>query len=204
MYKAAMGYGCPDSAPQICGQDSNANSRLFWQLYRGAWQLKWYGDPRGSFTYLKPGNTISMGNHPNASCGRQSFKLKSQATAKLYYYTPYAPNKAALDNLWGEGNSCSAYGNRNFWRQFWTWFGSPVAGGYLLKSSTSETYLVNQSTSKRYLITSQAMISDFGPLGPLGTVSDAYMSSFTDGGELKNLVSDATGARYLITSGQKR
>lgn len=203
MYKAAMGYGCPDSAPQICGQDSNANSRLFWQLYRGAWQLKWYGDPRGSFTYLKPGNTISMGNHPNASCGRQSFKLKSQATAKLYYYTPYAPNKAALDNLWGEGNSCSAYGNRNFWRQFWTWFGSPVAGGYLLKSSTSQTYLVNQSSSKRYLITSQSMISDFGPLGPLGTVSDAYMSSFTDGGELKNLVADSTGARYLITSGQK-
>ena len=34
MYKAAMGYGCPDSAPQVCGQDSNKNSRLFWQLYR--------------------------------------------------------------------------------------------------------------------------------------------------------------------------
>lgn len=203
MYKAAMGYGCPDSAPEICGQDSNASSKLFWQLYRAAWQLRWYGDPRGSFTFLKPGKTISMGNHPNASCGRQSFKLKSQATAKLYYYTPYAPNKAALDNLWGEGNSCSAYGNRNFWRQFWTWFGSPVAGGYLLKSSTSQTYLVNQTTSKRYLISNEAMISDFSPLGPLGTVSEIYISSFTDGGELKNLVADSTGARYLITSGQR-
>ena len=203
MYKAAMGYGCPDSAPEICGQDSHSTSRLFWQLYRAAWQLRWYGDPRGSFTYLKPGKIISMGYNPNSSCGKKSFKLKSQATANLYYYTPYVPNKAALDNLWGSGDSCSAYGNRNFWRQFWTWFGSPVAGGYLLKSSTSQTYLVNQTTSKRYLITSESMVGDFEPLGPVGTVSEEYIASFTDGGELKPLVSDAAGKRYLIASGLK-
>lgn len=203
MYKAAMGYGCPDSAPQICGQDSNSKSRLFWQLYRAAWQLRWYGDPRGSFTYLKPGKTISMGYNPKATCGRQSFKLKSQATAKLYYYTPYVPNTAALRNLWGTGDGCSAYGNRNFWRQFWTWFGSPVAGGYLLKASSNQTYLVNQDSSKRYLISDETMIADFQPLGPLGTVSDAYMDSFTDAGVLKPLVSDAAGNRYLIASGLK-
>jgi hypothetical protein len=203
MYKAAMGYGCPDSAPEICGQDSNSKSRLFWQLYRAAWQLRWYGDPRGSFTYLKPGKFISMGYNPKDSCGRKSFKLKSQATANLYYYTPYVPNKAALDNLWGTGDTCSAYGNRNFWRQFWTWFGSPVAGGYLLKSSTSQTYLVNQTTSKRYLITNESMVADFEPLGPLGTVSEDYIASFIDAGELKPLVSDAAGKRYLIASGLK-
>lgn len=203
MYKAAMGYGCPDSAPQICGQDSNSKSRLFWQLYRAAWQLRWYGDPRGSFTYLKPGKTISMGYNPKSTCGRQTFKLKSQATAKLYYYTPYVPNTAALRNLWGTGDGCSAYGNRNFWRQFWTWFGSPVAGGYLLKSSSSQTYLVNQDSSKRYLISDESMIADFQPLGPLGTVSDAYMQSFTDAGSLKPLVADAAGNRYLIASGLK-
>ena len=203
MYKAAMGYGCPDSAPQICGQDSNNTSRLFWQMYRAGWQLKWYGDPRGSFTYLKPGTTISMGYHPNASCGKKSFKLKSQATANLYYYTPYTPNAAALANLWGSGDACSAYGNRNFWRQFWTWFGSPVAGGYLLKSSTSETYLVNQNTSTKYLVTSDAMAADFKPLGPIGTVSETYMNSFTDGGQLKSLVADQSGNRWLIASGSK-
>lgn len=204
MYKAAMGYGCPDSAPQICGQDSKADSRLFWQLYRAAWQLRWYGDPRGSFTYLKPGKTISMGYHPSSSCGRKSFQLKSQATAKLYYYTPYTPNAAALNNLWGTGDSCSAYGNRNFWRTFWTWFGSPVAGSYLLKSSSNETYLVNQDTNKRYQITDAALIDDFAPLGPVGTISDAYMASFTNAGELKRLVQDATTAkRYMIVSGLK-
>lgn len=203
MYKAAMGYGCPDSAPEICGQDSNSKSRLFWQLYRAAWQLRWYGDPRGSFTYLKPGKYISMGYNPNDACGRKSFKLKSQSTANLYYYTPYVPNKAALDNLWGSGDSCSAYGNRNFWRQFWTWFGSPVAGGYLLKSSTSQTYLVNQTTSKRYLITNDSMVADFEPLGPLGTVSEDYIASFIDAGTLKPLVADEAGKRYLIASGLK-
>jgi hypothetical protein len=203
MYKAAMGYGCPDSAPQICGQDSNSKSRLFWQMYRAAWQLKWYGDPRGSFTYLRPGTMISMGYNPKASCGRQTFKLKSQATAKLYYYTPYVPNKSALKNLWGSGDSCGAYGNRNFWRQFWTWFGSPVAGGYLLKSSTNETFLVNQDSGKRYLITQDSMISDFKPLGPIGTVSEAYLSSFTDAGELKSVVSDSAGKRYMIVDGFK-
>lgn len=204
MYKAAMGYGCPDSAPQICGQDSNSNSRLFWQLYRAAWQLRWYGDPRGSFTYLKPGNTISMGYNPNSACGKKSFKLKSQATAKLYYYTPYTPNTAALNNLWGTGDSCSAYGNRNFWRTFWTWFGSPVAGSYLLKSSSNDTYLVNQDTNKRFLITDATLIDDFAPLGPVGTISDAYMASFADAGQLKRLVQDASNAkRYLIVSGLK-
>ena len=203
MYKAAMGYGCPDSAPEICGQDSHSQSRLFWQLYRAAWQLRWYGDPRGSFTYLKPGKIISMGYNPKSSCGKKSFKLKSQATANLYYYTPYVPNKAALDNLWGSGDSCSAYGNRNFWRQYWTWFGSPVAGGYLLKSSTSQTYLVNQTTSKRFLITNESMVADFEPLGPVGTISEEYIASFVDGGELKPLVADSAGKRYLIASGLK-
>lgn len=204
MYKAAMGYGCPDSAPQICGQDSNSSSRLFWQMYRAGWQLRWYGDPRGSFTYLKPGKTINMGYHPSSSCGKKSFKLKSQATAKLYYYTPYTPNAAALNNLWGSGDSCSAYGNRNFWRQFWTWFGSPVAGSYIIKTSANETFLVNQDTQKRYKITDETLIEDFDPLGPVGSISESFMATFTDAGDLKSLVQDqSTQKRYLILDGFK-
>ena len=56
MYRAALGYGCPDSKPEICGKGSTITG-LFNQLYRGAGQLQWYGDPRGSFTYLKVGTT---------------------------------------------------------------------------------------------------------------------------------------------------
>jgi hypothetical protein len=52
--------------------------------------------------------------------------IKNKATARLYVYTPYTPNKAALTNLYGLGDSCSTYGNRNFWRIFNDWFGSSV------------------------------------------------------------------------------
>ena len=50
--------------------------------------------------------------------------IRNQATAALYIYTPYRPNQGALNNLYGTGDSCSSYGNRNFWRMFTDWFGS--------------------------------------------------------------------------------
>jgi len=53
--------------------------------------------------------------------------LQNQATAGLYNYTPYQPNQAALNNLYGSGDACSAYGNRNFWRIYIDWFGSPTS-----------------------------------------------------------------------------
>ena len=137
MYKAAMGYGCPDSAPQVCGQDSNKNSRLFWQLYRAAWQMKYYGHPQGTIKYYKPGAVHNIQYHPKTSCGKTAVYVESQATANLYYYTPYQPNTAALNNLGGTGDSCSAYGNRNFWRYFWSWFGNPTVGVNLIRSSAA-------------------------------------------------------------------
>ncbi|WP_213814356.1 DUF4214 domain-containing protein [Glaciihabitans sp. dw_435] len=61
-----------------------------------------------------------------ATCGYKSVTISNKATAALYYYTPYTPNKAALANLYGTGDACSSYGNRNFWRYFTDWFGSTV------------------------------------------------------------------------------
>jgi hypothetical protein len=49
--------------------------------------------------------------------------IQNQATAGLYNYTPYQPNAAALAAGYGTGDSCSAYGNRNFWLYFRDWFG---------------------------------------------------------------------------------
>lgn len=34
-----------------------------------------------------------------------------------------------MSNLYGTGDSCSAYGNRNFWRMYTDWFGSATGGG---------------------------------------------------------------------------
>lgn len=198
MYKAAMGYGCPDSNPAICGTDSNAQSRLFWQLYRASWQLRWYGDPRGRFTYLKPGRDISVLYHPTNNCGKKTFKLANQATAKLYYYTPYTPNQAALNNLYGNGDSCSAYGNRNFWRWYWKWFGSPVAGGFILRSNSSDYYLIINNS--KFRLSSSDLLGAFGPLGA-GVISQAYLDSIPTGSDLTRIIKDPAGTVYFVDGG---
>ncbi len=198
MYRAAMGYGCPDSDPGICGK---VWTGLFNQLYKGAGQLQWYGDPRGSFTYLKVGRTANIRYHPNESCGTKPVLIKSIATTALYYYTPYTPNDAALKNLYGTGDSCSAYGNRNFWRFFSDWFGSPIGGGFLLKSETSPTYLIVDNN--KYLISDPAMIEALKPLGPLGVISQDYLDSFATASTLNRLIKSATGQYWFFDEGKK-
>jgi LysM repeat protein len=204
MYRAAMGYGCPDSDPGICGK---VWTGLFNQLYKAAGQFQWYGDPNGSFTYLRPGRQISISYHPTASrnCGKQTFTLKSQATANLYYYTPFVPNKASLANLRGTGDGCSAYGNRNFWRFYWDWFGSPIGGGFLLKSSTSDPYFV--SNDIKYPLSDPALVKELGPLGPLGEISKEYLDSFKTGIALTRIIKSApvnnVSVYYFISAGKK-
>jgi len=215
MYRAALGYGCPDTQPAICGKGSKITG-LFNQLYRGAGQLQWYGDPRGSFTYLKVGTNVkvkyqadfcearnSSGNCTKwvDRCGSKVFQLKSQASAALYYYTPYTPNDTALKNLYGSGDTCSAYGNRNFWRFYTDWFGSTIGGGFLLQSEGSPTYLIVDST--RYEVKDVNLIEALKPLGPLGTVSKVYLDSFKDGGQLTPLVQSATKKLYFVSEGKK-
>jgi hypothetical protein len=125
-YRSAMGYGCPDTA------DCDVNYYgFFQQVYKGASQLKRYGNPPGSgsnFTRYPVGRSVAVQYNPNAACGSGQVYIENKATAALYYYTPYQPNTAALNNLYGIGDNCSAYGNRNFWRIFSDWFGSPTGG----------------------------------------------------------------------------
>lgn len=198
MYRAAMGYGCPDSDPAICGKVFVGLSN---QLFRAASQLRWYGNPEGSFTYLKPGKTVSVRYSPKADCGTRSFEMKSQATANLYYYTPYTPNQAALDNLYGTGDGCSAYGNRNFWRFFHDWFGSPISGSYLLKSANSQTFLIVNAS--KYLVSSPQLTSSLRTLGPVGEISQGYLDSFSFAGEMNQLVKDPDGVNYLLVDGSR-
>ena len=204
MYRAAMGYGCPDNDPAICGK---VWVGLFNQLYKAAGQFQWYGDPNGSFTYLRPGREVSIAYNEVASknCGRKTFTLKSQATANLYYYTPYTPNQAALDNLRGVGDRCSAYGNRNFWRFYWDWFGSPIGGGFLLKSSTSDTYFI--SNDVKYPLADPTLVDALAPLGPLGEISQDYLNSFATGIPMNRLVKtpayNGVSAYFFVSKGKK-
>ncbi len=142
-FRSATGYGCPDGA--AC----NSNYYGFYnQVYRAAWQ----------FNYERQSPNLAAGKHraginntvlysPIASCGSSSVFIENQATASLYNYTPYQPNQAALDNLYGSAPPCGAYGNRNFWRMFIDWFGTNrtnINYGWVLESQ--EAYVNSART----------------------------------------------------------
>lgn len=120
-FNAAMGQGCPDTA----GCDPNY-AGFFYQVYGAARQMKIYAEGRW-FTYYAPGKTWNILYNPNRNCGSAPVYVENTATAALYYYTPYQPNRAALNAGYGEGDGCSAYGNRNFFQYFSDWFGSPTS-----------------------------------------------------------------------------
>jgi hypothetical protein len=122
-YLYAMGAHCPDSS----GCDSNYAGFSI-QISESAALFRYYLDNMTQpwWPYKKPGNNSILYN-PNTGCGSSNVSVVTSATAALYTYTPYQPNGAALNNMYGSGDSCSAYGNRNFWRQYNDWFGSPYA-----------------------------------------------------------------------------
>ena len=199
MYSAATGYGCPDSDPGICGK---VFSGLFNQLYKAAGQFRWYGNPASPFSRIKIGKVNNILYNPKSSCGTAPILIKNQATADLYYYTPYTPNAAAIKNLYGTGDSCSAYGNRNFWRFYTDWFGSTVGGGFLLRSAASGTFLIVDNN--KYLISDPDLVKALTPLGPLGTISQDYLDSFTTAPIVLNrLVKSVTNQYYFLDGGQK-
>lgn len=118
-YSAATGQSCPDTAP--CDP---RYSGFFYQVYYAARQFEVYRLNPTSFGY-RAGRWNNILYSPNLSCGTRSVFIANQATAALYIYTPYTPNAASLANLYGTGDACSTYGNRNFWRLFTDWFGNP-------------------------------------------------------------------------------
>jgi phage FluMu protein Com len=116
--KIAMGYACPDTAP--C---ASKYFGFYNQVYSAASQFKRYTDPSSNFWASKPvGVRQPILYHPNAKCGTKRVRIDNAATHALYIYTPYTPNAAALANLRGTGDSCSSYGNSNFWEYYQYWF----------------------------------------------------------------------------------
>lgn len=111
----AMGQACPDTAP--CDP---AYMGIGVQIISGATQLKTYKAAR----FARQPGVHNIQYSPTASCGTKRITIENYATAALYNYTPYTPNDAALRNLYGIGDGCSSYGNRNFWRDYIDWFGS--------------------------------------------------------------------------------
>lgn len=130
-YDKATGFGCPDTA--ACNP---AFSGFASQVYFAARQFQRYAaGAAGSYragrtnTIAYAPATAAYDNINNARCGTSSVFIANKATAGLYSYTPYRPNQAALNAGYGTGDSCSSYGNRNFYSYFTDWFGSTQSLG---------------------------------------------------------------------------
>lgn len=155
-YRKAMGFGCPDTAP------CDAQYYGFYnQVTSAARQYVIYKNNPNSYRHVA-GKTNPVLYNPTSSCGNSGVYISSTATAGLYNYTPYQPNQAALSNLYGAGDGCSAYGNRNFWTMYSNMFGSTSA-------APTYTYSVN---SKQYYSDAafQNRISDTPSIEPGSTV----------------------------------
>lgn len=125
-YRYAMGSHCPDSGPGGSANCDTNYAGFSIQIYSAAELMRWYLDSMDQswWTYKKPGVNYVLWNVTQRGCGGANVTIRGKATAALYTYTPYQPNDAALNNMYGTGDSCSAYGNRNFWRVYWDWFGN--------------------------------------------------------------------------------
>lgn len=120
-YRSATGYGCPDTA--ACdSQYYGLENQLDWaaKMFRAIMN----NSPTWYTPYVLGNNYIRY--NPVASCGGTNVLIQNRATQALYNYTPYQPNASALATEYGSGDSCGAYGNRNFYVYFKDWFGSPT------------------------------------------------------------------------------
>ena len=112
-FDIAMSFGCSDSAscqPEFKG--------FFNQINTASQSFK--RTPQPPFVV---GAADSIQYAPSTSCGTKTVTIKNRSTARLYTYTPYVPDAAALA---GHTDSCAQFGNLNFWTIFNGWFSFSV------------------------------------------------------------------------------
>lgn len=195
-FDKATGFSCPDTAP--CDP---AYSGFFYQVYNAARQFKNYAATPTRWNY-QAGRTNYIQYHPNAACGSSPVFIRNQATAGLYIYTPYQPNAAALANLYGTGDGCSAYGNRNFWRIFTDWFGSPTTDSDLVRTvDNASVYLLSGKT--KHPVTSMAVLNALAPLGKVTYVSQAQLNKYATAHPVGRSLRSPDGTIYFYDSGIK-
>lgn len=195
-YAAAMGQGCPDTAacdPRYAG--------FFYQVYYAARQMQIYAEGRW-FKYYAPGKTWNILYHhiPQRNCGSAPVYVQNIATSALYYYTPYQPNAASLRAGYGTGDSCSSYGNRNFYNYFKDWFGAPQgpSDGPIMVPGGDKIYLL--MGGKKHHITSPEDLAPFEKaLHTVTMVSTSFMNALPEGPRVTRYVHDPrTGTLYLL------
>jgi hypothetical protein len=198
-FRSATGYGCPDTA--AC--DSTYYG-FFNQVYNAAHQFKVYQSTPTRWNY-QAGRSNRILWHPNADCGSSQVTIRNQATAGLYIYTPYQPNAAALRNLYGTGDSCSSYGNRNFWRLYTDWFGSTSDGpvSAFVKTATDDSvYLI--SGGQKHPVTDFGVYQTLSALGGISTVARSYLDALPTGNTASELVRDPADGTVSLVQGDRR
>lgn len=140
-YRAATGYGCPDTA--------DCDAQYYGFTNQVSWAAKMFrrildNDPNWYTPYILGNNYIQY--NPVAACGGSMVNIQNRATQALYNYTPYQPNQAALNADWGMAD-CGAYGNRNFYLYFTSWFGSTHAADYSWQLVSQYAYTDESKTT---------------------------------------------------------
>jgi len=195
-YQSAMGYGCPDYQP--CSSGYAGFSK---QVISAAWQFRQYTTNPNNFNFAGE-TTRYIQYNPDKSCGGSNVFIQNQATANLYNYTPYQPNKAALDAPWGTTVTCGAYGNLDFFQYFTSWFGSTYLPLVFKTADSDKVYMLNGS--KYYYIPSSKILSAYGfSRKDIGVVTSNLMKLYQSGGTLSNRTRVDGGSEiYLVDHGQ--
>lgn len=202
-YKSATGYGCPDSTPGVCNSNYygftnqvNHSANMFNSIMTS--NPNWYSP------YVLGNNNILW--NPSTSCGTNTVNIQNLATVALYDYTPYQPNQAALNAGYGNGDSCSSYGNRNFYLYFTDWFGStkvydPYGWSVVKTANDSALYLVVGNT-KRWIPTG-TIYNDWGlSIKSTDIVTQSYLDSIPTIPELGRL-GYYNNNYYYVNNGKK-
>ena len=211
-YRSATGYGCPDTAACDAAYYGLTN-QLTWsaKMFRAILNASptWYTPYIMGNNYIK-WQSDSWNSTTKAwvnVCGGTTVNIQNRATQALYNYTPYQPNQASLDAGYGQGDSCSSHGNRNFYLYFTDWFGStqfpqPIGALIQQSQSTGAIYLVDNSTAipTRYAVPDWQTMQNYGlDAYPAMGVSNTTLMAMTDGGTLTSLVWDGSSV-YLVNN----
>ena len=203
-YRSATGYGCPDTGPNYSANCDASYYGFFNQVYLAARVYKYYAKYPDSFNHIAGRNNYILYN-PNTDCGGSNVFIENQATAGLYNYTPYQPNAAALNNLYGNGNNCSAYGNRNFWRMFNDWFGS-TEGTPFFRLEDGNAIYINGADNTYYLIPNNSMLEAYGywrTVHKIAVVPSSYIDNRTYSGIATYAAQYETDEIFFVNSGKR-
>jgi len=225
-YTYAMGAHCPDSGPGGSANCDADYSGFSIQISESAKMLRgylddmdqaWWGCIEGGVkvqcaanrrTGSNPGEGYKVPYTTNAilwdttsGCGTGNIYIENKATAALYTYTPYQPNQAALNDMYGIGDSCSSFGNRNFWRTYNDWFGSSYYSDIVRTIGSATVYLI--SGNNKYPISNSHILSALFPLGHLSYVPQKYLDSKVTGQTMGRVIKGSGSALYYFDAGIK-